>query len=221
MKYFVYENGEQAGPLTVEELRERGLRSDTLVWAEGMAQWQPAWEVQELKEVIEGRPAAQADTATPPPVPQHQYAETVPVRPQHHGSHFGCFLFLIVALGMFIALFVTNPDRSKHSAAISQEINEALNSKDVFGSGIMSMLSSMVSSKIIDEAVGQMLYVDSYGVCSVGHIRLGKQVKTVSFGILGHVFTFDSKDFLKKMKGNSSTDVEMQEDDDSALDDSI
>ena len=41
MKYFIIENGEQAGPFSIYEMADRGLNSDTLVWAEGMDNWTP------------------------------------------------------------------------------------------------------------------------------------------------------------------------------------
>jgi hypothetical protein len=56
--------GNPAGPFPVEELRARAqagqLERSTLVWSEGMAQWQAASEVEELKPLF---------AAVPPPLP--------------------------------------------------------------------------------------------------------------------------------------------------------
>ena len=52
MNYFIVDNGQQAGPYTIDELVKRGLNSDTLVWAEGMTDWTPAWQVEELKTIF-------------------------------------------------------------------------------------------------------------------------------------------------------------------------
>ena len=65
MNYFIVENGQQAGPYSIDELLNHGLNSDTLVWAEGMNDWTPAWQVEELKAVIYDQ---QKSTATPPPI---------------------------------------------------------------------------------------------------------------------------------------------------------
>jgi hypothetical protein len=62
MKYFIITNDVQQGPFTLDELRARGIQSDTLVWCEGMTDWQPAWQVAELKPLFYG-------AATPPPPP--------------------------------------------------------------------------------------------------------------------------------------------------------
>ena len=52
MEYFIYKDNKQQGPFTVEQLAGMGLRSETLVWREGMEQWTPAWQVEELKDVL-------------------------------------------------------------------------------------------------------------------------------------------------------------------------
>lgn len=66
MRYFIYADNRQQGPFSVSELMERGLSSETLVWAEGMEQWTPAWQVRELKDAMEGK--AQPGPV-PPPLP--------------------------------------------------------------------------------------------------------------------------------------------------------
>ena len=69
MNYFIVDNGQQAGPYTIDELVKRGLNSDTLVWAEGMTDWTPAWQVEELKNYLYGQ-----QTPPPPPInPAPQY----------------------------------------------------------------------------------------------------------------------------------------------------
>jgi hypothetical protein len=37
-----------------ERVRDGKLRADTLVWCEGMANWLPASQVSELKDVLSG-----------------------------------------------------------------------------------------------------------------------------------------------------------------------
>ncbi len=59
--YFYIANGEQRGPISIEELQKMGISSTTKVWKEGMADWQPAGEVEEITAVI-------SFGCTPPPV---------------------------------------------------------------------------------------------------------------------------------------------------------
>jgi membrane protease subunit (stomatin/prohibitin family) len=63
-RYHVAVGGKPTGPFAPDELRSKALRGEldraSLVWAEGMAQWAPAGEVEELRPLF---------AAVPPPVP--------------------------------------------------------------------------------------------------------------------------------------------------------
>ncbi len=49
MKEFYYSEGDNSyGPFTIEQLKEKGIGKDTLVWSEDMSEWKPAGEVAEL-----------------------------------------------------------------------------------------------------------------------------------------------------------------------------
>ena len=48
MRYYAIINNVQVGPLTPGELLSLGMKSDTLVWREGMQEWMPAWRLPEL-----------------------------------------------------------------------------------------------------------------------------------------------------------------------------
>jgi hypothetical protein len=52
MKRYFYSDGEQQfGPYSLEELREKNIDRDTLVWHPGLDSWVPASESDELKEL--------------------------------------------------------------------------------------------------------------------------------------------------------------------------
>lgn len=57
MEYYISINNSKRGPYSVEELKARGLKSATLVMAEGSSQWIPAWQVDELRHIIEASEA--------------------------------------------------------------------------------------------------------------------------------------------------------------------
>jgi TM2 domain-containing membrane protein YozV len=57
LNYFVTINGTQRGPFSPEQLAAQGLRPETLVWAEGMAQWERADRVAELQPIVARQPA--------------------------------------------------------------------------------------------------------------------------------------------------------------------
>lgn len=65
--YYVDENRQQAGPCDLETLLERGITESTLVWKQGMTDWQPARNVPEVADAL--RAAASRAAAEPPAEP--------------------------------------------------------------------------------------------------------------------------------------------------------
>lgn len=65
VQYYYAYNGQQAGPVSFEQLRalfaNRTVNKDSLVWKQGMSDWAPLKNVEELKAFLGG--------ATPPPLP--------------------------------------------------------------------------------------------------------------------------------------------------------
>ena len=54
MTFYMADGDQQSGPFSLYELRARGLQPDTLVWREGMAEWQPAASVPQLRALLFG-----------------------------------------------------------------------------------------------------------------------------------------------------------------------
>ena len=55
MKYYIAENGQQAGPFEPNELLLHGLTVNSLVWCEGMPNWVSANQVPELMALLSGQ----------------------------------------------------------------------------------------------------------------------------------------------------------------------
>lgn len=80
-QYFFANGNEQRGPYSVEQLAALGLRPDTLVWREGLAEWVPLDSLSELTALI---PVAPVVAHPPPPLmnPSNPYvASPTPIRP--------------------------------------------------------------------------------------------------------------------------------------------
>lgn len=60
MKYYILYNGENRGPLEIEELEEYGLCATSRVWAPGMLSWQNAGDIPELQSYMEKKEAQAA-----------------------------------------------------------------------------------------------------------------------------------------------------------------
>lgn len=67
-KYYIVIDNEQAGPYSIEELKDLKIKKDSLVWKEGLENWVVAESIEELKPLF---------IATPPPIPKAKESEVV------------------------------------------------------------------------------------------------------------------------------------------------
>lgn len=63
-KYFYLDNNNTLGPFTYQELADKKLSRNTMVWFEGQDGWKAAGDIPEVKDAF---------TATPPPPPSALY----------------------------------------------------------------------------------------------------------------------------------------------------
>ncbi len=221
MDFFIIKDNKQRGPYTLEELAGIGITSETLVWREGLGTWKPAWQVDELRAILDGKPA---DAAAPPPVEEKEddivHDETQPDEAaetadegistaDNHAKRRRrrTAKWLAAAAVVFFLLLITCPGEEKHRQTVVDEIAEAAQREMPWQSGDDGLLGAfgetlgnMLVSQFADAVVGQFMRVDNYVIFSVGKIRYGGETKTVSFGILGHVFTFDADDIGKAIE---------------------
>lgn len=199
MNYFIIINDVQQGPFTVEELSQLGLRQDSLVWCEGMAQWTPAWQVEELKPLLFGtrqqerlsvEPMAQP---TPPPVPprvpqEPQPAAANPQPPRKKGHHKLWIALVVLAVIVFL-LALTNPGPAEHRNAIVDRIDN-IDEPTIRGivSGIMGLGNGMVK-EVVRQLIDENLEYHNYIIFSTTtlHSDLLRHDMRTSVGYLGHV----------------------------------
>lgn len=55
-KYFYSDGKEKHGPLSLDELKQEDISKHTLIWFEGLDDWTPAGELDELKPILELQP---------------------------------------------------------------------------------------------------------------------------------------------------------------------
>ena len=66
MNFFMADGNQQKGPFAIDQLIGQGLKRDTLVWREGMGQWQKAESVPELAGLFTGYQQQQYAPPSPP-----------------------------------------------------------------------------------------------------------------------------------------------------------
>ena len=148
MNYFIIVNDQQQGPFTIDELKLRAITADTLVWAEGMPEWVPAGQVDELKVILQD--GTNNTTTTPPPPPvgntqqqpqqaqaaQNSQAEAMrqlleiqaEERKREAEERKRRFrrnrnIVIVVAIIALFILALTNPNKAEHRQAILNRID--------------------------------------------------------------------------------------------------
>lgn len=227
MEYFIIDkNGQQAGPFSLDQLAQKAITPETLVWAQGMADWTPAWKVEELKTVLEAAEAirdneATQEEATTGTVP-HSYQ---PEQPQKKSSKTLWKFILGLVVFIILMLAVTNPGADAHKEKVRTEVSKAVEkatetTDNNFFSQAMRSVAKMMAGTVMDEAMDQLFQYHNYIICSKGTVEFDGKEHTVSFGILGKVYTMNADDMVKALEMGDNLRIEesSSSSDDSAMD---
>lgn len=227
MEYFIIDkNGQQAGPFSLDQLAQKAITPETLVWAQGMADWTPAWKVEELKTVLEAAEAirdneATQEEATTGTVP-HSYQ---PEQPQKKSSKTLWKIILGLVVFIILMLAVTNPGADAHKEKVRTEVSKAVEKATAttdnnFFSQAMRSVAKMMAGTVMDEAMDQLFQYHNYIICSKGTVEFDGKEHTVSFGILGKVYTMNADDMVKALEMGDNLRIEesSSSSDDSAMD---
>ena len=204
MKYFILDsNSQQQGPFTIYELKDRGINEQTLVWAEGMENWQPAWQVEEIKRLLFDQPAG---TPPPPPHSTDSFSQTPsgqPMSPQPQQSHRALIAGIIIAVVVLVVPAITNPDRRQHTDAIARAFTEAFDNemeKSGISDSALGEIGNMIADRMTASMVDQLLDYHNYIIFSKSTITIADKSYTVSWGLLGRVFTVSNDRLSQKLE---------------------
>lgn len=250
MEFFIIDhNGQQAGPFSFDQLVQKGISPETLVWKQGMADWTPAWKVEELKAVLEAVEANQSNQNTQKQegvqqgfqqganqqqahqqdyqkVQQEAYQQgfqqgaamnsNFQQQPKKKTNHFA--MKMVIGLIIFIlAIFaITNPSADAHKEKVrteaSKAVEKAVGSTDNnFFSQALRSVAKMMAGSVMDEAMNQLFEYHNYIVCSTGSVEFNGKQHTVSFGILGNVYTMNADDMVKALESADNLHIEESE----------
>lgn len=258
MEFFIIDrNGQQAGPFSFDQLVQKGISPETLVWKQGMADWTPAWKVEELRAVLEAAEANQSNQnaqkqegvqqdfqqqgANQQQAQQEAYQKAQQQdyqkaqqeayqqgfqqgaamnsnfqQPKKKTSHFA--MKMVIGLIIFIlAIFaITNPSADAHKEKVrteaSKAVEKAVGSTDNnFFSQALRSVAKMMAGSVMDEAMNQLFEYHNYIVCSTGSVEFNGKPHTVSFGILGNVYTMNADDMVKALESADNLHIEESE----------
>ena len=227
MEFFIIDhNGQQAGPFSFDQLVQKGISPETLVWKQGMADWTPAWKVEDLKAVLEAIRANQQQNYQK--AQQEAYQQGFQQGAAMHSnfqqqpkknkkkSHFA--MKMVIGLIIFIlAIFaITNPSADAHKEKVrteaSKAVEKAVGSTDNnFFSQALRSVAKMMAGSMMDEAMNQLFEYHNYIVCSTGSVEFNGKQHTVSFGILGNVYTMNADDMVKALESADNLHIEESE----------
>ena len=239
MEFFIIDrNGQQAGPFSFDQLVQKGISPETLVWKQGMADWTPAWKVEDLRAVLEAIRANQQQAQQEAYQKAHQqdyqkaqqeaYQQgfqqgaamnsNFQQQPKKNKkkSHFA--MKMVIGLIIFIlAIFaITNPSADAHKEKVrteaSKAVEKAVGSTDNnFFSQALRSVAKMMAGSMMDEAMNQLFEYHNYIVCSTGSVEFNGKPHTVSFGILGNVYTMNADDMVKALESADNLHIEESE----------
>lgn len=241
MEFFIIDrNGQQAGPFSFDQLVQKGISPETLVWKQGMADWTPAWKVEDLRAVLEAVEANQSNQNTQKQEANQQQAHqqdyqkaqqeayqqgfqqgaamhsNFKQQPKKKTSHFA--IKMVIGLIIFIlAIFaITNPSADAHKEKVrteaSKAVEKAVGSTDNnFFSQALRSVAKMMAGSMMDEAMNQLFEYHNYIVCSTGSVEFNGKPHTVSFGILGNVYTMNADDMVKALESADNLHIEESE----------
>lgn len=119
---------------------------------------------------------------------------------------------VIIIVGAVLLLAMTCPDKTAHQEAIrdsisqayNDKVNESMSEEDASNELVQgfAMLGNMFVDKIVETVLDTKLSVKNYVLFSVGSIYHDGNTKTVSFGILTNVFTYDKEDIKNLIDDN-------------------
>lgn len=245
MEFFIIDhNGQQAGPFSFDQLVQKGISPETLVWKQGMADWTPAWKVEDLRAVLEAIEANQSNQndqkqeGVQQDFQQETYQQdyqkaqqeayqqgfqqgaamhsNFQQQPKKKTSHFA--MKMVIGLIIFIlALFaITNPSADAHKEKVRTEVSKAVekavgSTDNNFFSQALRSVAKMMAGSMMDEAMNQLFEYHNYIVCSTGSVEFNGKPHTVSFGILGNVYTMNADDMVKALESADNLHIEESE----------
>lgn len=127
-QFYIFFDNNQIGPLSIDDLKNRKITQETLVWSEGMANWQKAVEIDEIQHLF---------VVMPPPIPEPfnnmpPSPRKVPIIVNGPGIKYLKFILvgILLAFGLYSFLSymnVTSVEMNKQTVNLKNQEEETKN----------------------------------------------------------------------------------------------
>ena len=265
----------------MDQLVQKGISPETLVWKQGMADWTPAWKVEDLRAVLE---AVEADKVNQnsnqsqgfnPNFNQsqgfnqnhgfnqsqgfnqnsnqdfnqnqgfqqgfqqgasmnqgfnttqntnqgfnpnsnqgfNQNPNSDSKQPKKKSKHFAMKMIIGLIIFIFAIFAVTNPSEEEHKEKVRTEVSKAIEkavstTDNNFFTQALRSAAKMMADNMMGEAMNQLFEYHNYIVCSKGSVEFNGKQHTISFGILGKVYTMNADDMVKALENTDNLQIE-------------
>lgn len=123
------------------------------------------------------------------------------------------YLIGAILLILVIAMVKTVPDKKAHKKAMMEAVKEYVDEEAKergFGDNVLTDLGKGILNKTIEVALNSKLEVNNYLLFNTTSVEMDDESKTLSLGILGHVFTFDKEMLRDALEASAKEKAEQK-----------
>jgi len=123
------------------------------------------------------------------------------------------YLIGAILLVLVIAMVKTVPDKKAHKKAMMEAVKEYVDEEAKergLGDNVLTDLGKGILNKTIEVALNSKLEVNNYLLFNTTSVEMDDESKTLSLGILGHVFTFDKEMLRDALEASAKEKAEQK-----------
>jgi len=123
-------------------------------------------------------------------------------------------LIAALVLAAAIVMAMTVPDKKAHKQAMMKAVREYVDEEAArrgMGDNVLTSLGKGIVNKTVEVALNSKLELSNYLLFNTTHVRLSGKDKTLSLGLLGHVFTFDKQMLRDALEASALEKQELKE----------
>ena len=144
MEYYISIDNEKRGPYSLNELAERNIQATTLVMPTDGTDWVPAWQIEELRTLLEGKmpsnnqvqtegmPFVEATPIVQPSPQEPPIQEQTARKKKSYTGYLAGIMLVFIALVAVLILTCPKPEQHKETLAgvITATVNDAVHDSD-------------------------------------------------------------------------------------------
>lgn len=123
------------------------------------------------------------------------------------------YLIGAILLVLVIAMVKTVPDKKAHKKAMMEAVKEYVDEEAKergLGDNVLTDLGKGILNKTIEVALNSKLEVNNYLLFNTTSVEMDDESKTLSLGILDHVFTFDKEMLRDALEASAKEKAEQK-----------